>query len=254
MISEFPLLIFTVFAGIAAGAYGLSAIFPPEEKENARRWVFPVVCIVLLGIGLLGTLMHLQHPERFMNAMANPGAMITEEAYWSTAFGIVLLIDALLSIFRKGAPRWLRIVGALAAFGLMVVTSIAYASNYGVPAWRGIATFPLFLVGDIAMGAALLGAFENQLLVKRAFVYTNIGVEALLAIVLIALAVQFAGVGVGTVLVYISIVVAPVAGVFLMLVASKKPEGNAAIAWLAVACVVIGVFLSRYAFYAACPF
>jgi len=254
MISEFPLLVFTVFAGVSAGAYFMSVFYREADEPSGRRWLFPAVCIVLLGIGLLGTLMHLQHPERFMNAMANPAAMITEEAYWSTAFGLVLLIDTLLSAFRKGAPKWLRVIGAIAAFGLMVVTSIAYASNYGVPAWRGAATFPLFLIGDIAMGAALLGAFQTGLFAKKPFVYTSVGVEVLLAATLAALALQFAGVSVSVAPVVVAIVLALVGGIVLTLLVSRKPGASAGIAWLAVVCVVAGVSLARYAFYAACPF
>ena len=83
MISEFPLFLFTTLGGLAAGAYVAAAIFPDVDRKPKRPWLFPLVCLALLGVGLLGVLGHLGRPERFLLAMSNPSSMIAEEAYWS---------------------------------------------------------------------------------------------------------------------------------------------------------------------------
>ena len=50
----------------------------------------------------MGVLGHLGRPERFLLALSNPSAMIAEEAYWSIAFGVLMLVD-FISCVRKGA-------------------------------------------------------------------------------------------------------------------------------------------------------
>ena len=71
-----PLLVFTTFAGFAAGAYAVDAVCG-NGREAKTPWLFPLACVVLLGIGLCGTLAHLGQPLRFMNGMANPASGIS---------------------------------------------------------------------------------------------------------------------------------------------------------------------------------
>lgn len=250
MISEFPLLVFTVFAGLAAGAYVAAAVFPPEGALKRRAWVLPVVCMVLLGIGLVGTLLHLQRPDRFLNAMANPLAPITQEAYWSIAFGVLLVVDVVVGAVRGRSPRALRVVGALAAVGLMAVTGLAYGSNYGVPAWCGWATFPLFFVGDVAMGFALYLVLERG----RSGVSVLATVSAVAALLFAAscagVAAQLAGAGAQWALAVAGCVLAA-AGVAAGFLARK---GGVPLVAASCACVLVAVVLVRYGFYAACAF
>ena len=58
MISEFPLFLFTTLAGLAAGAYAVSAVFP-VGKDPKKAWLFPLVCGILLAVGLVGLPLHL---------------------------------------------------------------------------------------------------------------------------------------------------------------------------------------------------
>ena len=62
MISEFPLFLFTTLAGLAAGAYAVSAVFP-VGKDPKKAWLFPLVCGILLAVGLVGLPLHLGRPE-----------------------------------------------------------------------------------------------------------------------------------------------------------------------------------------------
>ena len=161
MISEFPLFAFTTLGGLAAGAYAVSAFFPDGGQGVKRPWLFPLICIVLLGAGLLGVLGHLGRPERFLFALSNPSSMIAQEAYWSIALGIFMLVDLVL-LARKGAsPRAVRILGAVAALGLMCIMGNAYFTAYGNPVWAAWPTLALFVLGDVAMGAALFGLFDS---------------------------------------------------------------------------------------------
>lgn len=58
MISEFPLFLFTTLAGLAAGAYAVSAVLP-VGKDAKKAWLFPLVCGILLAVGLVLSLIHI---------------------------------------------------------------------------------------------------------------------------------------------------------------------------------------------------
>lgn len=250
MISEFPLFAFTTLGGLAAGAYAVSAFFPGGGQGVKRPWLFPLICIVLLGAGLLGVLGHLGRPERFLFALSNPTSMIAEEAYWSIALGILMLVDLVL-LARKGAsPRIVRILAAVAALGLVCIMGNAYFTAYGNPVWAAWPTLVLFVAGDLGMGAALFGLFGGERYRTGAFAIVSAVLAALVAAGMIAVAVRFAGFGLEAVAFVVGAVLAAAGAVCALLAwKGKLPERTAAIAVLA--CLVVGVAVARYAFYAA---
>lgn len=155
-----PLLTFTTLAGFAAGAYATDAVCGNGQEAN-KPWIFPLVCLVLLGVGLCGTLTHLGQPLRFMNGMANPQSGISQESYWAIALGVIIVVDLLIA-WRKGKTvRIVRWIGGAIAVGLMVVTGLAYFDCLGLIAWRGSATLPVFILGDVALGASLCAVFSK---------------------------------------------------------------------------------------------
>ncbi len=250
MISEFPLFAFTTLGGLAAGAYVVGAFFPSAVREAKRPWLFPLVCIVLLGAGLLGVLGHLGRPERFLFALSNPSSMIAEEAYWSLAFGVLMLVDLAL-LARKGeGPRAVGVLGAVAALGLVCIMGNAYFTAYGNPVWAAWPTLALFVLGDVAMGAALFGLFGGERYRTGAFTIVSAVLAALAAAGMIAVAARFAGFSLEVAPFVVGAVLA-LAGAACALLARKGrlSERPAAIAVLA--CLVVGVAVARYAFYAA---
>lgn len=250
MISEFPLFLFTTLGGLAAGAYVAAAIFPDGDRKPKRPWLFPLACLALLGVGLLGVLGHLGRPERFLLAMSNPSSMIAEEAYWSIAFGVLMLVDFVLLLRRGTSPGAVRVVAAVAAVGLMCIMGWAYFTSYGNPAWATWQTLPLFVLGDLAMGAALWGLMREGSYRSGAFAAAFAMLGAL-AVASIALAVaHFAGLG-HNALPFAAAVVLAVAGVAFGLLAWKGRLPGAVAPVLAFVCAFAGVAVARYAFYAA---
>ncbi|MDO4442719.1 MAG: dimethyl sulfoxide reductase anchor subunit [Slackia sp.] len=262
MISEFPLFCFTTLAGLGAGAYAVNAVFP-MAKSSKRAWLFPFACMILLAIGLLGLPMHLGRPERMLIALTQPSAMIAQEAYWSIALGIVLLVDTLLVKFKGRAPRALSIVGAVFALVLMFVMGNAYFVSLAIPAWASWATFLLFVCGDFAMGAALAFLLDNVLsegkgekeadTASRQTMFSNARIVlAALALVSLAIeAVHFSNVGLSFAPFAASAVIAA-AGIGAIVAARMgKLTGKAAV-WAEFVCLFAAVAIARYAFYAAC--
>lgn len=253
MISEFPLFLFTTLGGLAAGTYVAVALFvggANGEREARRPWALPLACLVLLGVGLLGVLGHLGRPERFLLALSNPSAMIAEEAYWSIAFGVLMLVD-FISCVRKGAGiRGVRILSAVAAIGLIGIMAWAYFTAYGNPAWATWQTLLLFVAGDLAMGAALYALFDGGIVRTAAYAISAAVLDALTAVSFAMVGAHFAAVGLEVVPFAVAAVLAALGMVAVLLAWKGKLPAKAG-ALIAFALMLAGVAAARYAFYAA---
>ena len=99
----------------------------------------------------------------------------------------------------------------------------AYFTSYGNPVWAQLPTLPFFLLGDLAMGAALVAVFKKNLYKNSVFVNLTIVLAGLFAVVLIALILQFGANGYSMTPFIVSLIVAPVATIVLaLLVKSDK--------------------------------
>lgn len=258
MLEILPLLVFTTFGGIAAGAYVMNAFgliagsyeAKSSSDEDGRAWLFPLVCIALLGVGLVGTLMHLGQPLRFINGMMHPSSMISQESYWAIAFGVVMVVDLALSKVKGSSFAAVRVIGAIAACGLMVVTGLAYQACAFIPAWSGVITIPLFIVGDLAMGAGLCLVFAKSEGLVRALHVGNIAVSFGWVAVVFGYAIHLVGIGADVALVAAGAVIGPVAAAVVSALALKGALAAKPASWAVLACSAIGVLLVRGAFFA----
>lgn len=254
MITEFSLFVFTTVGGLSAGMYATAALFQAKSKDL----VASVLPLVLLAIGGVALLLHLGHPERLLNAFSNPQAGITQEAIASIIFGGVLIIDALLTLVKGSTPRLLRWFGGIAAVILSSVMGLAYFGYESMPAWHAIPTIPLFLLGNLAMGALLWGALNDELYQKKSFVVISIMAAALTAVVFAAERELFAQLGYSMVAPAVAIAFAVVAFVLAAvkrmtmnrLSNQREQQIGSALSWAAFICIFAGVIIARYAFYA----
>ncbi len=248
MISEFPLFVFTTLGGLSAGLVMAMALFPSSEKQE-RPWLAPLSALALLGIGMLGVLFHLKRPALFLLALRNPSAGIAQEAYCAIVLG-VLLLALLIVCWRKGtAPKVLVWISAAVGLILTFIMGFAYLVNVGTAAWANWTTVPLFVIGDVAMGLALWTVLSKEALAKRPFMITTMIVLGVLALVMLLTGLHFGSVGNDALLIYIGLIVAGAGGIAVLVAAQRNPAS-----WQAgalVACVIIGVCLSRWGFYAA---
>lgn len=248
MISEFPLFIFTTLAGLSTGAYVAGAVFGRRE-DAPRAWLQPLVCLLLLGFGLLGVLGHLGRPAMFVNALANPTSMIAEEAYWSIAFGVVVLVDAVLCFRGRRTPRALRVVGAVLGIVLMCVMANAYFTAHAVAVWTSWLTWPLYVAGDLAMGCALYGVFEKDRAGKPAFAIATGVIALVFAATCAAEFAAFSAAGEGAMPFAVGAVLAVASAVASIVGVKARPL--AGVAWTALALSFAAVAIARYCFYAA---
>jgi DMSO reductase anchor subunit len=172
-----PLLAFTILSGLSSGMIAMGFIYRFTTKPDTDTaaldttsgvnnkvtpvpfFAYVVTALLLLGVGLIATLLHLGQPLRFLNGLSNPASMISQESYWSIAFGLLLLTCAIVAYVKRNLPLMLHALSALVGIGLIVVTSLAYFRAIGIPAWSGAITIPLFFFSDLLMGAALSALF-----------------------------------------------------------------------------------------------
>lgn len=244
MISEFPLFVFTVLTGIAAGAYVGAALFPKKE-EDPKPWLFPLVALVLVGVGSLAAVGHLGRPALVLNVLNNPTSSLTMEGMTAGLLALVAVVDLALCATKKQANRAVRIVGALAGIVCMCVVTSAYVSSYGNPAWTAAPTWPLFALGDLAAGMAFWMAFADM---PNKPLATIVAVAALLfAVVLVWQAATFAGLGNPFGFIVCGAVFAIAGAVGAWITASTELWNTAA--KIVFVLLVIALVASRYGFY-----
>lgn len=247
MISDFPLFVFTLFGGMSIGLLAADAIFSIEKRQ--RPWVLPFAALALMGIGLIGCLFHLGHPEGFMTALANPTAGIAQEAYASIVYCVLLLVELALAWFKKTVARPLVIATAIVGVVLAVIMGLTYQSFLGIEAWLSVFTLPLFLLGDLFLGCALYCLFATDVFKSKGFAVYFWVLAALCAITFVGLAVQFMGLGLNGALFIVGLAIGPLAGSVTTILARKGAGAN----YATVTCVlvVLGVALARWGFYSA---
>lgn len=175
--------------------------------------------------------------------------MIAQEAYWSMGFGVFLFIDLVVLKVKGSTPIVVNVLGSICSIVLMCVMGYAYFVSIGTPAWTSVATIPLFLVGDLAMGLAFWALFFKEASKDRVYVALTFVIEALLLVTLCALAVHFSGVGYSPIPFIVAAVIAPIGASLVVYLDSRKTESKYVV--FAFVLAVIGVAVARYAFYAA---
>jgi len=251
MITEFPLFLFTLLGGTAAGTYVFAWAFP--VREDKKHWLMSFVALVLLAISGIALLTHLGHPERMFNAFSNPNAGITREAFATGLFGVLVLAEFIVALkTNKPAPKGLRAVAAIAGLLLLVAMGAAYVVFHGVPAWANWATVPLFVVGGLSAGICALPLFDAGLEhnVAHNSVFATIAalLNVLFACTCAAVGMHFMSVGFSVLPFACAAVIAVAAAVVAYLAKARTSTAYPRVAFLL---AFVAVIVARYAFYMA---
>ena len=247
MISEFPLFVFTVLTGIAAGSYVGAALFPKKEASS-KSWIFPLVALVLVGVGSLAAVGHLGRPQMVLNVLNNPTSSLTLEGATAGLLAVVAIVDLVLCASKKQSNRAVRIIGAIAGIICMCVVTSAYVTSYGNPAWTAAPTWPLFAAGDLAAGVTLWMCFADM---PNKPLATLVAVLAVVfAAVLIWQATTFASLAQPGVAQLVWGAIFAVAGAVGAWITASMKLWNTAAKWVFVL-LAIALVASRYGFYMA---
>jgi anaerobic dimethyl sulfoxide reductase subunit C len=170
MLSELPLVIFTIIAQMSVGSFvvlGLIHLFGVRTgREVIDRVSDPALYAIgpILVLGLLASMMHLGTPIRAINALRHlDSSWLSREIFFGLLFATLGGAFAFSQWFKWLTPRLRQCLAGLAALvGLALIGSMTMVYMLPtVPAWDSWATpfrffATTFLLGSLAVGAALV--------------------------------------------------------------------------------------------------
>ena len=248
------LYLFTLLGGLAAGLYILETCFT-RTREGERPWLIPLVVVVVFAVALVASATHLQS---FSNAAAalsagtiNFGAGMVWEVAAAALFFILALIDMIIVFAKKSSPFALRVATTVVAGLCIILMGSAYINVLGNPVWtNAIATMLTFIAGALALGLGMYAVLADKDYSEKNLKISSLIINAVLALGLAIQISAFAGAGLSVVMPAAGLIVAPIASIAAVLCAAKF--GNArTLALIVCVATIIGIALSRYAFYAS---
>jgi len=148
-------IIFTSLSGLGFGLM----VFLGLGMPDVSGWVaftFVAISYALAGGGLLSSLFHLGHPERFLGALTQwRSSWLSREGILSIVTMAVFGIYALLWIFMDNRIEWLGYIASILSVLTIFSTSMIYAQMKSVPRWHTPMTSVLYLLYGLAGGALL---------------------------------------------------------------------------------------------------
>ncbi|WP_153448272.1 dimethyl sulfoxide reductase anchor subunit family protein [Vibrio algicola] len=203
---ELPLVIFTVLAQCAVGAYLLITFRLACVKDAAMTKNLAVKCLFFvlgfMSLGFMSSTMHLGSPLRAFNSLNRVGAsgLSNEILTGSTFFAIagVYWLSELLGIASQSLRTILRYVGAVAGVIFMIAMIKVYLINT-VPLWNTVFTpiefgFTVITAG-LLFGYFLLNAFDGSSVVaNKRIAVVGMLLLATHLVLTVARVIEFAGV------------------------------------------------------------
>lgn len=247
------LFAFTMLGGLAAGAYVFETVLR-KTREGDRPWLVPLVVVVLFAAGLIAAATHVHsfaHAfDSLFSGTVNFGAGMVHEVAVSGLFFVLALIDLIVTFAKKGSPFALRVVTAIVALVCIVLMGAAYIDILGNSVWcNAPATVISFVGGGLAMGLALFAVLDSEGFSTGISRVMGLIVNIVLAVGIALEIMAFSDAGLDPMMQIVALVIAPAASCVLLGVATKA--SNARMIAIAI-CVltVVGVAISRWAFYA----
>ena len=181
------LIVFTSLSGLGFGLatiLGLGLITAPTVMWQA---VFHGTALVLIGVGLASSTLHLGHPERAWRALSQwrSSWLSREGVIAGLTFGLLILyaVDA----YIQGTPRF-ALGAVIAVLSLITIwcTAMIYASLKTVARWHHPLT-PFVFVGYAMAGGLVLAAGLDTLAHSQGSVMTQPALIALVSSTAIAI-------------------------------------------------------------------
>ena len=154
------IILFTVLNGLGFGLLLFLGLGIPAVTGWVAFVFFAIAYILGVG-GLLASLFHLGHPERFLKALTQ------WRSSWLSREGLLAIATlAVMAVYGAGLvfldTRWVILgwIGAGLAAGTVYATSMIYAQMRSVPRWHHWSTSALFLMHALAGGALLAGQVQ----------------------------------------------------------------------------------------------
>jgi len=150
---QWALVFYTILIGASVGAFILVAFSELKGVGEKYRLPVSVISLVLLALGGLSSVLHLEHPERAANIFGNFGSPITKEMYlaFTTGLFIVLYIVMLRIAASRTAKKVFAVLGLISGLALAAVSGLIYVLP-ARPAWNSWYLPLIFITTGLSLG------------------------------------------------------------------------------------------------------
>ncbi len=159
----FSVIFFTTASGAGYGLLALLGIFTAAGLLPAETWLgFAAMAISLglIGAGLMSSMLHLGHPERFLWALTQwRSSWLAREGVIAIATFVPAGLFGLGWVFFNTTDdifAWMAALSAVMAFVTVASTSMIYASLKPIRQWHNVLVPPSYVVLGAMTGAILL--------------------------------------------------------------------------------------------------
>ncbi len=183
----FSVIFFTTASGAGYGLLALLGIFAVSGMIPASTWlgfVAMALSLGLIGAGLLSSMLHLGHPERFLKALTQwRSSWLAREGVLAIATFVPAGLFGIGWVFFNDTSNlfgWMAALSAAMAAVTVFFTSMIYTSLKPIRQWHNGFVPPVYLVF-----AAMTGALLLVLLARMFGAYVaNFGILAMALLVL----------------------------------------------------------------------
>lgn len=133
---QWELMVFTLFVCLGAGVFAIQGLLSFMGKGEKIQMPALITSLVAVGIGGIGSFLHLQHWERIFNGFGHLTSGITQELIMIVVFVIALVVYFfMLRRSEDGQlPKWCGIMAMIISVALVVIMSHSY-NMAARPAW-----------------------------------------------------------------------------------------------------------------------
>jgi len=242
---QWPLVVFTLFTGVAGWLFFFTGLNEFTKKSEKDGFIPGIVSIVLLALGALASILHLSHPDRILGALGHPTSGIFTEFVLVMLLGVFILVY--LVCLKRDVHSGIKVFAVLGmVFGVLISFMAGY--SYLMPgrlAWDTI-LLPLGYLGTaIPVGAGLYWALSCKDEKSGSFAALSSAVGGAVALVTVGAYGAFTGgfAGVGLPLLSLTLLCSAVLPLVCGILGKNKP--TTALAWIAVIAAVLGALFYR---------
>lgn len=195
---QWPLIIFTTLLAWSAGLFAAQGIAALRGKITRSQLPALVTSAVLLVVGGISVVFHLEHWERIFNGFGNPTSGITQELVAIVVMAVVMVV--FFAYLRRdngtrAVPTWVAVLAIISAVVLVVVMAHSYMMS-ARPMWNSVLWIVYVLGNACLLGPATL-TFIDAVRGEDTAASAQVTVIAVIAGAVIALAyalwLQFGG-------------------------------------------------------------
>lgn len=153
-------IFFTVISGAGFGFMALIGLGWAMPSGSLAAFFISLLAGGLCVVGLLSSLLHLGHPERFWRAFSQwRSSWLSREGVLAVVTLTLFAIYALIWMVTGDRIGLLGFVIAVLALITIYATSMIYASLKTVPSWHNVLTSICYLAFGLACGFVLAATF-----------------------------------------------------------------------------------------------